>query len=283
MDESSGMDANTSTNMNMGMASTFSTSTTVTLLFTGWKTTTPTQYTLTLLLLLLLAIFNRFLGALKFQLEQAWAQHGLVPPALELTAIHSRGDIHKAKLSPLPNYIRVHGDENDDEDMGQALMLAVMTFNTGVFVAVLLGVLCGELLFARFFRGMTGWQEASTKNNWPSGRPLVAIHERRLNSSGIGNGTAFSSIPDTNTFINLGLNTRPTFFGCDISNLTDPAPLVVYVPNHPYTMLSNKSTFQVEYSIIERDAVIENGYNAMTMGNGTGNGYSDWSACAGCA
>ncbi|KAJ5320043.1 hypothetical protein N7508_000326 [Penicillium antarcticum] len=124
---------------------------------------------------------------------------------------------------------------------------------------------------------------ASTKNNWPSGRPLVAIHERRLNSSGIGNGTAFSSIPDTNTFINLGLNTRPTFFGCDISNLTDPAPLVVYVPNHPYTMLSNKSTFQVEYSIIERDAVIENGYNAMTMGNGTGNGYSDWSACAGCA
>ncbi|KAJ5320044.1 hypothetical protein N7508_000327 [Penicillium antarcticum] len=224
MDESSGMDANTSTNMNMGMASTFSTSTTVTLLFTGWKTTTPTQYTLTLLLLLLLAIFNRFLGALKFQLEQAWAQHGLVPPALELTAIHSRGDIHKAKLSPLPNYIRVHGDENDDEDMGQALsvaydnagmgrstasllergvsqrkwscnfdlpswrasgrwslrkdgvgglleltraligyllMLAVMTFNTGVFVAVLLGVLCGELLFARFFRGMTGWQEGA--------------------------------------------------------------------------------------------------------------------------
>jgi lysophospholipase len=124
---------------------------------------------------------------------------------------------------------------------------------------------------------------ASTKNNWPNGSPLVATYERSLNSSGIGNGTVFPSIPDTNTFINLGLNTRPTFFGCNSSNLTGPAPLVVYIPNHPYTMLSNKSTFQMEYSIAERDDVIENGYNAMTMGNGTRKGYSDWSTCAGCA
>jgi lysophospholipase len=99
----------------------------------------------------------------------------------------------------------------------------------------------------------------------------------------MGNGTAFPSIPDTNTFINLGFNTRPTFFGCNSSNLTGPAPLVVYVPNHPYTMLANKSTFQMEYSIAERDDVIENGYNVMTMANGTRKGYSDWSTCAGCA
>jgi lysophospholipase len=124
---------------------------------------------------------------------------------------------------------------------------------------------------------------ASTKNNWPSGSPLVATYERSLNSSGMGNGTAFPSIPDTNTFINLGFNTRPTFFGCNSSNLTGPAPLVVYVPNHPYTMLANKSTFQMEYSIAERDDVIENGYNVMTMANGTRKGYSDWSTCAGCA
>ncbi|KAJ5753652.1 uncharacterized protein N7511_007805 [Penicillium nucicola] len=124
---------------------------------------------------------------------------------------------------------------------------------------------------------------ASTKNNWPSGSPLVATYERSLNSSGIGNGTAFPSIPDINTFLNLGLNTRPTFFGCNTANLTGPAPLVVYVPNHPYTMLSNKSTFQMEYSIAERDDMIENGYNVMTMGNGTRKGYWDWSTCAGCA
>jgi hypothetical protein len=112
MDDSSSMDQNT--NMNMNMASTFSASTKVTVLFTGWTTSTPTQYILTLLLLFLLAILNRFLGALKFQLDQSWTQHNPVPPALKLTAIRSRRDIHKAKLSPLPNYMRIHGGENED-------------------------------------------------------------------------------------------------------------------------------------------------------------------------
>jgi lysophospholipase len=124
---------------------------------------------------------------------------------------------------------------------------------------------------------------ASTKQNWPSGSPLVATYERSLNSSGIGNGTAFPSIPDTNTFINLGLNTRPTFFGCNSSNITGPAPLVVYLPNFPYTTHSNKSTFQMEYSIDERDDMIANGYNVVTMANGTRDGHSEWSKCVGCA
>jgi hypothetical protein len=55
-----------------GMASTFSTSTRVTLWFTEWTTTTTTTYVLTVFFLLLLGIFNRFLGALKSQLEVKW-------------------------------------------------------------------------------------------------------------------------------------------------------------------------------------------------------------------
>ncbi|RAL02836.1 uncharacterized protein BO80DRAFT_492094 [Aspergillus ibericus CBS 121593] len=124
---------------------------------------------------------------------------------------------------------------------------------------------------------------ASTPNNWPNGSPLVATYERSLNTSGIANGTAFPSIPDKNTFINLGLNTHPTFFGCNSSNITGHAPLVVYLPNYPYTTYSNKSTFQLTYDISERDDMITNGYNVVTMANATRDTYSDWPTCAGCA
>ncbi|PYI02311.1 lysophospholipase Plb1 [Aspergillus sclerotiicarbonarius CBS 121057] len=126
---------------------------------------------------------------------------------------------------------------------------------------------------------------ASTSNNWPNGSPLVATYERSLNSSGIANGTAFPSIPDKNTFINLGLNTHPTFFGCNSSNITTGhAPLVVYLPNYPYTTYSNKSTFQLKYDISERDDMITNGYNVVTMANSTrDSSSSDWPTCAACA
>ncbi|KAJ5175161.1 Lysophospholipase [Penicillium canariense] len=122
---------------------------------------------------------------------------------------------------------------------------------------------------------------ADTTYNWPNGTALVATYERSLNSTGIGNGTAFPSIPDQNTFVNLGLNTRPTFFGCDSSNLTGPAPLVVYVPNYPYSTLSNVSTFTLSYSDTERDDIILNGYEVATMANSTRDG--NWTACVGCA
>ncbi|PYH47839.1 uncharacterized protein BP01DRAFT_414137 [Aspergillus saccharolyticus JOP 1030-1] len=124
---------------------------------------------------------------------------------------------------------------------------------------------------------------ASTANHWPNGSPLVATYERSQNASGAGNGTVFPSIPDKNTFVNLGLNTRPTFFGCNSSNLTAPAPLLVYLPNYPYTTYSNKSTFQLTYAISERDEMITNGYNVVTMANGTREAFADWPTCAGCA
>jgi len=74
---------------------------------------------------------------------------------------------------------------------------------------------------------------ADTTYSWPNGTSLVATYERSLNNT-IENGTAFPSIPDQNTFINLGLNNRPTFFGCNASNNTGDTPIVVYLPNAPY-------------------------------------------------
>ncbi|KAL5047518.1 hypothetical protein BDW71DRAFT_213967 [Aspergillus fruticulosus] len=123
----------------------------------------------------------------------------------------------------------------------------------------------------------------STANvhNWPNGKSLVRTYERSLNSTGVGNGTVFPAVPDTNTFINLGLNNRPTFFGCDAKNLTGPAPLVVYLPNAPYTHMSNTSTFDLSYSDADRDAMILNGYNVATRGNSTEDRL--WPTCVGCA
>ena len=123
-------------------------------------------------------------------------------------------------------------------------------------------------------------------SNWPNGTALVASYERARDGA-IANGTLFPPVPDTNTFINLGLNHRPTFFGCQGSNITrdhpDGAipPLLVYIPNSPWTFMSNTSTTDMEYSIDKRDKIIANGYNVASQGNGTL--ATGWPACIGCA
>ncbi|KAH6672509.1 lysophospholipase catalytic domain-containing protein [Halenospora varia] len=121
---------------------------------------------------------------------------------------------------------------------------------------------------------------ADTNYNWPNGTALVATYQRSLNAT-IENGTAFPAIPDQNTFVNLGLNTRPTFFGCNASNMTGDAPLIVYVPNAPYIYHSNVSTFDPSYNNTERNAIIQNGFDVATMGNGTLD--SQWPTCMACA
>ena len=128
---------------------------------------------------------------------------------------------------------------------------------------------------------------ADTTTNWPNGTSLVATYARSLLP--MQNYTDFPAIPDVNTFINLGLNTRPTFFGCNATNITHSPvdensilpPLIIYLSNYPYTYMSNTSTFQMKYDSEERDAIIENGYNVATMGNGTVD--QEWPACAACA
>lgn len=121
---------------------------------------------------------------------------------------------------------------------------------------------------------------ADTTYNWPNGTSLVATYERSMNAT-IENGTAFPSIPDQNSFVNLGLNSRPTFFGCNASNMTGAAPLIVYVPNAPYIYHSNVSTFDPSYTNSERNLIIRNGYDVATQANGTRD--ADWPVCVACA
>ena len=118
-------------------------------------------------------------------------------------------------------------------------------------------------------------------HTWPNGSSLIATYERSLNASGIANGTAFPSIPDPNTFVNLGLNQRATFFGCNASNSSSPIPLIIYLPNAPYSTYSNISTFTLDINMTQRDAIVANGHQVATMGNGTVN--KQFRTCLGCA
>ena len=121
---------------------------------------------------------------------------------------------------------------------------------------------------------------ADTDNYWPNGTSLVATYERSQDTL-VSNGTAFPAVPDTNSFVNLGLNTHPTFFGCNSSNTTSMTPLVIYLPNFPYIYQSNYSTFTRSYNISQRDDIVLNGYEVVTMGNGSVD--NTWPTCVGCA
>ena len=125
---------------------------------------------------------------------------------------------------------------------------------------------------------------ADTTTNFPNGTAMVATYER--SAAAIENGTAFPFVPDQQTFVNLGLNTRPTFFGCNVSNYTQSlnkgaGPLVIYLPNTYYITNSGVATFDPQYNTSQRNALIENGYDAVTMANGTLD--SQWPVCVGCA
>ncbi|KAK4459590.1 lysophospholipase [Cladorrhinum samala] len=125
---------------------------------------------------------------------------------------------------------------------------------------------------------------ADTIYSWPNGTALRATYDR--SQSAIANGTLFPPVPDEHTFINLGLNSRPTFFGCDSKNFTlkegqSVPPLVVYIPNAPYSFNSNASTFDPTYADDRRNSIIRNGYEVATQGNGTVD--SAWTTCVACA
>jgi lysophospholipase len=83
-------------------------------------------------------------------------------------------------------------------------------------------------------------------------------------------------VPSTNGFINGGYNTRPTFFGCNDANDT---VLIVYIPNAPWSIYSNTSTFQLAYPTDQAVGIVNNGRRTLDL-NGT---VSDWPTCLTCA
>ncbi|KAK6457411.1 phospholipase B [Scheffersomyces xylosifermentans] len=134
---------------------------------------------------------------------------------------------------------------------------------------------------------------ADTDGYWPNGASLVATYQRQFLPQ--GNGTLFPYVPDVNSFRNLNLTAKPTFFGCDAKNLTSllnssvtsskgsiyDTPLLVYTANRPFTYWSNTSTFKMSYEEKEKLGMIQNGFEVASRLNNTLD--PEWAACVGCA
>ena len=119
-------------------------------------------------------------------------------------------------------------------------------------------------------------------DGFPNGISVINSYERQFLTS--GKNEAFPYVPGLEAFVDLGLNKRPTFFGCDAANLTDLAyvpPLVVYLPNAEYTYPGNVSTFQQSFNVSERRDLIRNSFEAATMGNMTYD--KEFQGCVACA
>ncbi|TLS28385.1 hypothetical protein PpBr36_01928 [Pyricularia pennisetigena] len=122
---------------------------------------------------------------------------------------------------------------------------------------------------------------ADTTSSWPNGTSI--LHTFRRSQSPMGNGVQFPAVPDANSFVNLGLNNRPTFFGCNTTAFegSQTPPLVVYMPNAPYSAFSNATTFTMKYEEQRRDSIIANAFDGATQGLGSLD--KEWPACVACA
>ncbi|EPQ31484.1 uncharacterized protein PFL1_00819 [Pseudozyma flocculosa PF-1] len=122
-------------------------------------------------------------------------------------------------------------------------------------------------------------------SSWPNGSSLYQSSLRAKDE--VYKQYPLPDFPSTATFVNRGLNTRPTFFGCDAAAATNSdtsfdgakTPIIAYIPSYPYTSLANASTYQLEYSRKQSQAVLDNSVDVATLG-----GADDtWATCLGCA
>jgi lysophospholipase len=108
-------------------------------------------------------------------------------------------------------------------------------------------------------------------------------------SSQFGN-IPIPKIPKPYTFVNQQLNTRPTLFGCnsttDVLNAdssSNPAPIIAYIPNYPWTYYSNVSSHLVSLTSDQPQSIIDNAFQSITMAGLTTDSDMRWPTCLACA
>ncbi|KAI3708999.1 hypothetical protein L2E82_38673 [Cichorium intybus] len=118
----------------------------VTLLFDSWKTDSWFSYSLTLIACLLFSVFYQYMEdrRLRFKLLSSSAVSNNADGAVDTTPLL------KTKIFARGNRLgRVAGSVlfGINSALGYFLMLAIMSFNGGVFVAIVVGLAVGYLLF----------------------------------------------------------------------------------------------------------------------------------------
>ncbi|KAF8467693.1 lysophospholipase [Kalaharituber pfeilii] len=149
---------------------------------------------------------------------------------------------------------------------------------------------------------------ADTHQHWPNGSSLVATRSRTQSllskyfSGNIG-VVPFPYVPsDGSLWAQQGMNYQPVFFGCSKGNYTSNGnnktvpkdffdPLIVYLPNVPWTYFTNTSTFELDYTPEEVSGFFANGARqvAQTTNTNWETGLLNstetvsWKVCVGCA
>lgn len=149
----------------MAMPAIFTTGTHITLFFNSWRTSSLISYLLALFLLFVLALFNRFLGVLKFQLD-ARIETPLVPnvPIIAPPPASRRYPfIPKDHASPLPHYVKGHnahdGNHFQPESFSHAHSEQWNEFISGRSTNP-------QALTARFLRALSGTWTTREPWNW---------------------------------------------------------------------------------------------------------------------
>ncbi|KAL7420921.1 Lysophospholipase 1 [Cryptotrichosporon argae] len=117
---------------------------------------------------------------------------------------------------------------------------------------------------------------ADNDYSWPNGSSLYTTYSRaQLLAENQNVSIRMPAVPSENGFVNGGYNSRPTFFGCNDTT----TPLIVYVPNYPWSAYTNTSTYMLEYDNATALANMESAMRALTL-NGT---VATWPTCLACA
>ncbi|XP_077234236.1 copper transporter 5.1-like [Tasmannia lanceolata] len=112
----------------------------VTLLFDSWKTNSWPSYALTLIVVFLFSVFYQYMEdrRLRFKILASIKPSPLINTPLLLPRLYNNKNSAKFSVALLFGV---------NSAIGYLLMLAVMSFNGGIFIAVILGLTDGYLLF----------------------------------------------------------------------------------------------------------------------------------------
>lgn len=97
----------------------------------------------------------------------------------------------------------------------------------------------------------------------------------------------FPYVPTPRDLLLINQGGKPVLLGCNVTEYphiaipttnTQLPPLLLYTPNHAHTYPSNRSTFQLSYTVDEVTGMVQNGYNLATFMNST-----EFAVCIKCA